>query len=86
MAGTLAGAVLGLALSGRLPSLVCAGAGGLGAATWVLLSHRQIVGFCKDLLRPAWEVPRPVDGDEEGLAGNVVTGLCMRQSAMFPLA
>ncbi|MEV6734553.1 MULTISPECIES: hypothetical protein [unclassified Streptomyces] len=86
VAGTLAGAVLGLALSGRLLSLIGAGAGGLGAATWALLSRRQIVGFFEELLRPAWEVPRPVDGDAEGLADNVVAGLCMYQAAMFPLA
>ncbi|MFD9523379.1 hypothetical protein [Streptomyces sp. NPDC059979] len=38
--GTFAGAALGLALSGLL-SVVCAGAGGLGAGTWALLSRRQ---------------------------------------------
>ncbi|MFD3533396.1 hypothetical protein [Streptomyces sp. NPDC058664] len=86
VAGTLAGAMLGLALSGRLLSLICAGAGGLGAGTWALLSRRQVVGFFKELLRPAWEIPRPVDGDAEALADNVVAGLCMYQAAMFPLA
>ncbi|MEU9256784.1 hypothetical protein AB0D66_34270 [Streptomyces sp. NPDC048270] len=84
--GTLAGAVLGLALSGRMLALICAGAGALGAATWALLSRRQTVSFFKELLRPAAEVPRPVDGDSEGLADNVVVGLCLYHAAVFPLA
>ncbi|MFD3678598.1 hypothetical protein [Streptomyces sp. NPDC058613] len=86
LAGTLAGALAGQALSGPLPALIGAGAGGLTAGTWALLSRRQIVDFFRELLRPAWEVPRPVDGDAEGLADNVVAGLCMYQAARFPLA
>lgn len=86
LAGTLAGALLGLALSGGLVSLVLAGAGGLGAATWVLLSRRQIVAFFAELLRPADGVRQPLDGAAEALADNVVAGLCTYQAAMFPLA
>ncbi|MER5886944.1 hypothetical protein ABT160_24235 [Streptomyces sp. NPDC001941] len=85
VAGALAGAVLGVALSGHLLSLAFAGAGGLGAGTWALLSRRQIVGFFEELLRPAREVPRPADGEGEALADNLVAGLCMYQAAVFPL-
>lgn len=31
-------------------------------------------------------VPRPVDGDAEGLADNVAAGLCMYPAAVFPRA
>lgn len=85
LAGTLAGALVGQALSGPMPALIGAGAGGLTAGTWALLSRRQIVGFFKELLRPTWEVPHPVDRGAEGLADNMVAGLCVYQAAKFPM-
>ncbi|WP_141753623.1 hypothetical protein [Streptomyces agglomeratus] len=82
--GTLAGATLGLVASGQRLALVLAGAGGLGAGIWALLSRRQIVGFFQALLRPAREVA-PVDGRAEGLADIVLASLSMYQAAMCPL-
>ncbi|MGR8012274.1 hypothetical protein [Streptomyces hypolithicus] len=83
--GTFGGATLGLVVSGRLLALVFAGAGGLGAGIWALLSRRQTVNFFQALLRPAREVA-PVDGHAEGLADMAVASLSMYQAAMFPLA
>ncbi|MDJ0384965.1 hypothetical protein [Streptomyces sp. G-G2] len=87
LAGTFAGASLGLALSsGRILAVVGAVAGGLGAGIWALLSRRQVVGFFQELLRPVREISRLRDEKAEAHTGNVVAGLYMYQAARFPLA
>ncbi|MFE9929297.1 hypothetical protein [Streptomyces sp. NPDC005533] len=79
--GAVAGACLGLLLSGRLMALVCAGAAGLGAGTGAFLSRRQVFAF----LRPEREDALPADGYAEGLSDATLVCIATYQAAVFPL-
>lgn len=78
--GAVAGACLGLLLSGRLMALVCAGVAGLGAGIGSFLSRRQVFAF----LQPDREVV-PADGYAEGLADATLVCIATYQAAVFPL-
>ncbi|GAA2641198.1 MULTISPECIES: hypothetical protein [Streptomyces] len=78
--GAVAGACLGLLLSGRLTALVFAAVAGLGAGLGSFFSRRQVLA----LFEPDRE-DVPADGYAEGLADAALVCIATYQAAVFPL-
>ncbi|MFJ7589328.1 hypothetical protein ACIQZO_18505 [Streptomyces sp. NPDC097617] len=78
--GAVAGACLGLLLSGRLMAVVFGGAAALGAGLGSFLSRRQVLA----LFEPDRQVV-PADGYAEGLADAALVCIATYQAAVFPL-
>ncbi|MCX4721629.1 hypothetical protein ACFWB2_28220 [Streptomyces virginiae] len=78
--GTVAGACLGLLLSGRLMAVVFAAVAGLGAGLGSYFSRRQVLA----LFQPDSE-NAPADGYAEGLADAALVCIATYQAAVFPL-
>ncbi|MFE9480665.1 hypothetical protein ACFYNM_18935 [Streptomyces spororaveus] len=78
--GAVAGACLGLLLSGRLMALVFAAVAGLGAGLGSFFSRRQVLA----LFEPDRE-DVPADGYAEGLADAALVCIATYQAAVFPL-
>ncbi len=78
--GAVAGACLGLLLSGRLMAVVLGGAAALGAGLGSFLSRRQVLA----LFEPDPEAA-PGDGYAEGLADAALVCIATYQAAVFPL-
>ncbi|GGZ88829.1 hypothetical protein GCM10010371_55840 [Streptomyces subrutilus] len=92
--GTVAGACLGLLLSGRSTALLLAGVAGLGAGAGALSSRRHVLTLLRpDPGRAPAPGPRPSraaaaargDGYAEGLADGVLVCVATYRAAVFPL-
>ncbi|MET9693390.1 hypothetical protein ABZY81_33930 [Streptomyces sp. NPDC006514] len=78
--GAVAGACLGLLLSGRLMAVVFAAVAGLGAGLGSFFSRRQVL----TLFQPEHRAV-PADGYAEGLADAALVCIATYQAAVFPL-
>ncbi|MGZ9935736.1 hypothetical protein ACXNSR_38330 [Streptomyces sp. NC-S4] len=78
--GAVAGACLGVLVSGRLMAVVFGAVAGLGAALGSFFSRRQVLA----LFQPDHEAV-PADGYAEGLADAALVCIATYQAAVFPL-
>ncbi|ARE72760.1 MULTISPECIES: hypothetical protein [unclassified Streptomyces] len=80
--GAVAGACLGLLLSGRLMAVILGGAAALGAGLGSFLSRRQVLALFEPDPDPE---AAPGDGYAEGLADAALVCIATYQAAVFPL-
>ncbi|MGW7439175.1 hypothetical protein [Streptomyces sp. NPDC054849] len=85
--GAVAGACLGLLLSGRLMALVFAAVAGLGAGIGSFSSRRQVLALFQPgrVTATADRDAVPADGYAEGLADAALVCIATYQAAVFPL-